>query len=294
MSVSEFVFVFEGGERGAWGGVAKRRDSPRSPRTHTGTPPTASHPRTRTRTRSRSREPSGLGGAQRCDESAPRFTSRRKNVLPPSLSGCQCPRVETVVNREGTSCRADSPAARELDARFGAPSNVAPDIDPIGRFIRALNVALNIDMAKQRLRAAETILNRFHDQHRDIQVGLINLAIAELDDALEVLTAARLRHPALSHRRRSSEPGQDRARGGSRRRDLAPAAGPPLERHLAHREHPRSDRRQHHVHPRRRQPVLLRQTRADEDPARVVRARRVIRQAGVATASRRSPSRPSR
>ena len=50
-------------------------------------------------------------------------------------------------------------------------------------------------MAKQRLRAAQTILNRFHDQHRDIQVGLINLAIAELDDALEVLTAARLITP---------------------------------------------------------------------------------------------------
>ena len=50
-------------------------------------------------------------------------------------------------------------------------------------------------MAKQRLRAAQTILNRFHDQHRDIQVGLINLAIAELDDALEVLTGGATRTP---------------------------------------------------------------------------------------------------
>ena len=80
-----------------------------------------------------------------------------------------------------------SPAAQELAARFGAPSNVGPDIANIGRFLRALNVALNIDMAKQRLRASQTILNRFRDQHLAIQKRLIELARAEIDDALEVL-----------------------------------------------------------------------------------------------------------
>ena len=46
-------------------------------------------------------------------------------------------------------------------------------------------------MAKQRLRASQTILNRFHDQQLAIQKGLIDLAVAEIDDALEVLSATR-------------------------------------------------------------------------------------------------------
>jgi cytochrome c peroxidase len=83
-----------------------------------------------------------------------------------------------------------SPAAAELDARFGAPVNITgDDISNIGRFLRALNVALNLDMAKQRLRASQTILNRFHEDHAEIQKQLIRLAREELDDALAVLTS---------------------------------------------------------------------------------------------------------
>ena len=89
-----------------------------------------------------------------------------------------------------------SKAAQDLDARFGAPVNFAgTTIDDIGRFLRALNVALNIDMAKQRLNAAQTILNRFHDQFLPIQKGLITLAVAEIDDALEVLQDPRTNQP---------------------------------------------------------------------------------------------------
>jgi hypothetical protein len=89
-----------------------------------------------------------------------------------------------------------SKAAHDLDVRFGAPANFAgTTIDDIGRFLRALNVALNIDMAKQRLNAAQTILNRFHDQFLPIQKGLISLAVAEIDDALEVLQDTRTAQP---------------------------------------------------------------------------------------------------
>ena len=80
-----------------------------------------------------------------------------------------------------------SKAADDLTRQFGAPANVGPDIATIGRFLRALNVALNLDMAKQRLRASQTILGRFHDQQLAIQRRLIELAVAEIDDALEVL-----------------------------------------------------------------------------------------------------------
>lgn len=103
--------------------------------------------------------------------------------------------IENVVSFYATSLFLDSKAARDLDLRFGAPANPAPDIENIGRFIRALNVALNVDMAKQRLRASLTILNRFHDQQLTVQKGLIDLATAEIDDALEVLTAARVTKP---------------------------------------------------------------------------------------------------
>lgn len=80
-----------------------------------------------------------------------------------------------------------SPAAADLTAQFGAPANVGPDIASIGRFLRALNVAFNLDMARQRLRASQALLGRFHDQFADVQVKLIRLAADEIDDALTVL-----------------------------------------------------------------------------------------------------------
>jgi hypothetical protein len=98
------------------------------------------------------------------------------------------PNIEDVVSFYSiSSVFLTSPAASDLDKRFGAPSNVGPDVPSIARFLRALNIALNLDMARQRLRASQTILNRFQDQQLAIQRRLIELAVAEIDDALEVL-----------------------------------------------------------------------------------------------------------
>ena len=97
------------------------------------------------------------------------------------------PNIEAVVSFYSTSVFLTSPAATDLDMRFKAPANVGPDVPSIARFLCALNVALNLDMARQRLRASQTILNRFHDQQLAIQRRLIELAVAEIDDALEVL-----------------------------------------------------------------------------------------------------------
>ena len=80
-----------------------------------------------------------------------------------------------------------SPAADDLTRQFGAPANVGPDIASIGRFLRALNIALNLDMARQRLLASRIILRRFQDQNVAIQIKLIQLAVAEINDALAVL-----------------------------------------------------------------------------------------------------------
>jgi cytochrome c peroxidase len=89
-----------------------------------------------------------------------------------------------------------SPAALELDARFGAPINFSQaDQLAVGRFLRALNVAFNLDIAKQRLRAAQTLFNRFRDTRKDLQIKLLQLAEAEIDDALEVLTSPATTQP---------------------------------------------------------------------------------------------------
>ncbi|WP_437674089.1 hypothetical protein [Sorangium sp. So ce131] len=81
-----------------------------------------------------------------------------------------------------------SPAAAELTAQFGTPiSFTGDDINKMGRFLRVLSAAFNLDIAKQRLQAAQTLVNQFHNTRADIQLGLMDLARVEIDDALEVL-----------------------------------------------------------------------------------------------------------
>ena len=103
--------------------------------------------------------------------------------------------IESTVSFYATTLFTDSPAARDLDQRFKFPANVGPNISQIGRFLRALNVALNLDMAKQRLRASQTILNRFRDQQVAIQKELIRLADAELVDAVTLLADPNIQQP---------------------------------------------------------------------------------------------------
>ena len=90
-----------------------------------------------------------------------------------------------------------SPADLALRARFGGtPITLAGnDGFNIGRFLRALNVALNLDMAKQRLRAAQTLFNRFGATRVDLQIKLLQLADAELVDARFVLANGKVVQP---------------------------------------------------------------------------------------------------
>ena len=82
-----------------------------------------------------------------------------------------------------------SPAGLELQARFGTPIAFSnDDLVKIARFLRALNAAFNLDIAKQRLRAALTLANGFHDERADIQLTLAALASNELVDALTDIT----------------------------------------------------------------------------------------------------------
>jgi hypothetical protein len=89
-----------------------------------------------------------------------------------------------------------SPAAALLTARFGTPLNFStPDGFAIARFLRTLNVAFNLDIARQRTRGALTLFNRFRDTRVDLQIKLLQLAEAELDDALVVLGSNRTTQP---------------------------------------------------------------------------------------------------
>ncbi|XXT22591.1 hypothetical protein WME94_13645 [Sorangium sp. So ce429] len=82
----------------------------------------------------------------------------------------------------------NSPAAKELEQRFGSPLDLQPmDSVAIVRFLSALNGAFNVDIAKQRLDAALTLVNRFSDTRADVQQKLMELARVEIDDAFEVM-----------------------------------------------------------------------------------------------------------
>jgi len=81
-----------------------------------------------------------------------------------------------------------SQGGKFLEARFGSPLVLdGTDAAHIARFLRALNGAFNLDIAKQRLDATKTLVGRFGDSGADIQRRLMELAVVEVDDALEVL-----------------------------------------------------------------------------------------------------------
>ncbi|HEX2672292.1 MAG TPA: hypothetical protein VHM25_15535 [Polyangiaceae bacterium] len=98
--------------------------------------------------------------------------------------------IEGAVSFYASNFFTQSPAALELDARFGGPVNVGPVIGQIGRFLRVLNASFNLDIANQRLTAARTLNAQFWAFREDVQKGLISLAVEEIDDAIRVLERA--------------------------------------------------------------------------------------------------------
>jgi cytochrome c peroxidase len=99
--------------------------------------------------------------------------------------------IEAGISFYNTAAFQNSPAATVLTARFGGPLIVTnDDIGTIGRFLRTLNAAFNLDISKQRLRALQTLINTLHDQRLDIQRGLLQLAQVEINDAQTDLNGA--------------------------------------------------------------------------------------------------------
>jgi len=111
----------------------------------------------------------------------------------PFFHGNVEPNIEGATNFYATQDFLGSPAAAALDARFGAPVVITQsDVFNIGRFLRTLNAAFNLDLAKQRLEAAQTLANKTQNTEpgRTIQIGLMQLADTELNDVLNVVLNA--------------------------------------------------------------------------------------------------------
>jgi hypothetical protein len=81
----------------------------------------------------------------------------------------------------------NSPAAQELDLKFGGPVVIQPNIGIIGRMLRVLNASFNLAMAKQRMDASRLLNIQYWGYRDDIQKGLLNLASKEIADAIGVL-----------------------------------------------------------------------------------------------------------
>jgi cytochrome c peroxidase len=68
------------------------------------------------------------------------------------------------------------------------------DIADIGRLLRVLNTALNLQMAARRIQASRDIAEQFGGCEWEVQRGLLSLAAAEIEDALAVLGAVEHLH----------------------------------------------------------------------------------------------------
>ena len=108
------------------------------------------------------------------------------------------PVLEGAIDFYRTALFNSSPAGLTLAQQFGGPIDFpGDDVGNIGRFLRSINCAFNLDLAKQRLQAAQTLVNRFHDTRADVQLGLLNLAQAEINDALRVIDDGVVVQPML-------------------------------------------------------------------------------------------------
>jgi len=79
-----------------------------------------------------------------------------------------------------------SPAAQELDETLGPLDLDGGEAANLARFLRVLNAALNIDIARQRASAVAVLLDS-PAEDAAIQATLLGLARNEVDDALDVL-----------------------------------------------------------------------------------------------------------
>jgi len=108
--------------------------------------------------------------------------SFRARNLPPMAS---CLILGLVACRAQAGSQANrSQAGGDPELSGGQPATLRQFRATVG----ILNAAFNVDTATRRLRAVSTLAERFNEARSDIQKRLLELAVAELDDALDVLS----------------------------------------------------------------------------------------------------------
>lgn len=101
--------------------------------------------------------------------------------------------VEDAIRFYTSEAFASSLSAREaIGTRATGEPMVFSDsqVAELGRFLRVINTALNLQMALFRMEAALDIADRFGNREWQTERGLWELAYAELEDAVQVLSAA--------------------------------------------------------------------------------------------------------
>jgi hypothetical protein len=93
--------------------------------------------------------------------------------------------IEDAIGFYNSSAFNDSPAGLA-----GAPiAFTATQIANVGRFLRVVNAAFNIQLALKRVNGLIPIIEEERNLFKDLQKELAGLALAEVNDALEVLSA---------------------------------------------------------------------------------------------------------
>jgi mono/diheme cytochrome c family protein len=109
-----------------------------------------------------------------------------------SISGASAHDTSVAETIEQAVAFYDSPAFNASPAgAFGAIDLTASQIDDVGRFLRVVNAAFNAQLALKRIDAGLELVNHFQNRHRLIQRRTLALAVVEIEDALEVLSAVR-------------------------------------------------------------------------------------------------------
>jgi mono/diheme cytochrome c family protein len=105
-----------------------------------------------------------------------------------TISGAAAHNAATATTIEEAIAFYDTPAFNNSPAGRAGPIDLtAEQIDDIGRFLRGVNAAFNVQLALKRLDAARAVAAAFHNRHVEVQRELLRLANVEVTDALEDL-----------------------------------------------------------------------------------------------------------
>src|SRR5262249_51488118 len=105
-----------------------------------------------------------------------------------TISGASAHNVEAASTIEEAIAFYDSPAFNNSPSGKVGPINLTDtQIDDIGRFLRGLNAEFNMQIAKKRCQAAQTLAIQIGDTNVAMQRQLIQLALNEVFDGIEVL-----------------------------------------------------------------------------------------------------------